>query len=140
MTLIPEHADFSFYFNLDIGVWKIRGIYLQGNDAARPVFESWFKPFNDMGAATITIRNTGGTDHIPFNEIGLPGFQFIQDDLDYMPRAHHTNMDVYERVIPADVMDSAVILASFVYNAAMRDEKIPRKELPKPESDVDDDD
>jgi hypothetical protein len=140
MNLKPEHADLSVYFNLDNGVGKIRGIYLQGNDAARPVFESWFKPFNDMGAVTVTIRNTSGTDHIPFNEIGLPGFQFIQDDLDYMPRAHHTNMDVYERVIPADVMDSAVILASFVYNAAMRDQKIPRKELPKPEADVDKDD
>jgi carboxypeptidase Q len=140
MNLKPEHADFSIYFNLDNGVGKIRGIYLQGNDAARPVFESWFKPFIDMGAGTITIRNTGGTDHISFNEIGLPGFQFVQDDLDYMPRAHHTNMDVYERVIPADVMDSAVIIASFVYNAAMRDEKMPRKELPKPDSNVGNDD
>jgi carboxypeptidase Q len=140
MNLKPEHADFSVYFNLDNGVGKIRGIHLQGNDAARPIFESWFMPFNDMGAATVTIRNTGGTDHIPFNEIGLPGFQFVQDDLDYMPRAHHTNMDVYERAIPGDVMQNVAILTSFVYNAAMRDEKIPRKELPKPEGDVGDED
>lgn len=139
MTLKPEHADFSVYFNMDNGVGKIRGIHLQDNDAVRPIFESWFKPFNDMGAETITIRNTGGTDHIPFNEIGLPGFQFIQDDLDYMPRAHHTNMDVYERVIPGDVMQSAAILASFVYNAAMREEKIPRKVMPKPDGVEDDD-
>jgi carboxypeptidase Q len=139
MVLKPEHTDLSVYFNLDNGVGKIRGIYLQGNDAARPIFESWFKPFHDMGAETVTIRNTGGTDHIPFNEIGLPGFQFIQDDLDYMPRAHHTNMDVYERVIPGDVMQSAAILASFVYNASMRDEKIPRKIMPKPDGVEDDD-
>ena len=129
MKLKPEYDLFSVYFNLDNGAGKIRGIYLQGNDAARPIFEAWLKPFNDMGAATITIRNTSGTDHIPFNEIGLPGFQFIQDEIDYMTRTHHTNMDVYEHVIPGDVMQASAIMASFVYHAAMREGKIPRKEL-----------
>lgn len=132
MKLKDAHEDFSVYFNLDNGAGKIRGIYLQGNDAARPIFESWFKPFHDMGASVVTIRNTSGTDHIPFNELGLPGFQFIQDPIDYMPRTHHTNMDVYEHVIPGDVMQASMIMATFVYHAAMRDERIPRKQLPEP--------
>jgi hypothetical protein len=132
MKLKEAHEDFSVYFNLDNGAGKIRGIYLQGNDAARPIFEAWFKPFHDMGASVVTIRNTSGTDHIPFNEIGLPGFQFIQDPIDYMPRTHHTNMDVYEHVIPGDVMQASVIMATFVYHAAMRDAKFPRKPLPEP--------
>jgi hypothetical protein len=132
MELKEAHKDFSVYFNLDNGAGKIRGIYLQGNDAARPIFESWFKPFHDMGAEVVTIRNTSGTDHIPFNELGLPGFQFIQDPIDYMPRTHHTNMDVYEHVIPGDVMQASIIMASFVYHAAMRNELFPRKQLPEP--------
>ena len=135
MKLKPAHKDFSVYFNLDNGAGKIRGIYLQDNDAARPIFEEWFKPFHDMGAETITIRNTSGTDHIPFNEIGLPGFQFIQDPIDYMTRTHHTNMDVYEHVIPGDVMQAAVIMASFVYNASMMNAQFPRKPLPEPQGD-----
>jgi Zn-dependent M28 family amino/carboxypeptidase len=132
MKLKDAHEDFSVYFNLDNGAGKIRGIYLQGNDAARPIFEAWFKPFHDMGANVVTIRNTSGTDHIPFNELGLPGFQFIQDPIDYMSRTHHTNMDVYEHVIPGDVMQASMIMATFVYHAAMRDAKIPRKPLPEP--------
>ncbi len=132
MELKDMHKDFSVYFNLDNGTGKIRGIYLQENDAVRPIFEAWLKPFNDMGANVVTIKNTTGTDHIPFNEIGLPGFQFIQDPIDYMPRTHHTNMDVYEHVIPGDAMQASVILASFAYHAAMRDAKIPRKPLPEP--------
>jgi hypothetical protein len=132
MELKDAHEDFSVYFNLDNGAGKIRGIYLQNNDAARPIFEAWLKPFNDMGANVVTIRNTSGTDHIPFNELGLPGFQFIQDPIDYMTRTHHTNMDVYEHVIPGDVMQASMIMATFVYHAAMRDEKIPRKPLPEP--------
>jgi hypothetical protein len=124
-----KHEDFSVYFNIDNGAGKIRGIYLQENDAARPIFEAWFKPFHDMGASVVTIRNTTGTDHIPFNEIGLPGFQFIQDPIDYMPRTHHTNMDVYEHIIPGDVMQTTIILATFIYHASMRDEKIPRKQV-----------
>jgi len=132
MELKDAHEDFSVYFNLDNGAGKIRGIYLQGNDATRPIFEAWFKPFHDMGASVVTIRNTSGTDHIPFNELGLPGFQFIQDPIDYMPRTHHTNMDVYEHVIPGDVMQASMIMATFVHHAAMRDAKIPRKPLPEP--------
>jgi Zn-dependent M28 family amino/carboxypeptidase len=132
MTLKEAHKDFSVYFNLDNGNGKIRGIYLQENDAARPIFEAWLKPFNDMDATVVSIQNTSGTDHIPFNEIGLPGFQFIQDPIDYMSRTHHTNMDVYEHIIAGDAMQSAVILATFVYHAAMRDKKIPRKTLPEP--------
>ena len=130
MQLKPEHENFSVYFNIDNGAGKIRGIYLQNDDAARPIFEAWLRPFHDLGATTVTIRETTGTDHIPFNEIGLPAFQFIQDELDYDTRTHHTNMDVYEHVLPGDVMQSSAIMASFVYHAAMRDEKIPRKPLP----------
>ncbi len=121
------HEKFSAYYNIDNGTGKIRGIYTQGNDAAKPIFEEWFKPFHDMGAETITIRNTGGTDHQAFDGVGLPGFQFIQDPIDYGTRTHHTNMDVYERLQEADLKQMAVIVASMVYHTAMRDEKIPRK-------------
>jgi Zn-dependent M28 family amino/carboxypeptidase len=130
MQLKPDHDNFSVYFNLDNGAGKIRGIYLQNNDSARPIFEAWLRPFHDLDATTVTIRETTGTDHIPFNEIGLPAFQFIQDELDYDTRTHHTNMDVYEHVLAGDVMQASAIMASFVYHAAMRDEKIPRKPLP----------
>jgi hypothetical protein len=132
MKLKPEHDKFSAYFNLDNGSGKIRGIYLQGNDAVRPIFEAYLKPFHDLGATTVTIRNTGGTDHLSFNAVGLPGFQFIQDPLDYRTRTHHTNMDVYDHVQKSDLMQASVIVASFVYHTAMRDEKLPRKPLPKP--------
>ncbi len=132
MELTPEHAKFSAYFNLDNGSGKIRGIYLQGNDAVRPIFEAYLKPFHDLGATTVTIRNTGGTDHLSFDAVGLPGFQFIQDPLDYFTRTHHTNMDVYDHAIKSDLMQASVIMASFVYHTAMRDAKIPRKPLPKP--------
>ncbi|MFQ5640857.1 MAG: M20/M25/M40 family metallo-hydrolase [bacterium] len=133
VSLTPEHDTFSAYFNLDNGSGKIRGIYLQNNDAVRPIFEAYLKPFHDLGAKTITIRNTGGTDHLSFNSIGLPGFQFIQDGLEYFSRTHHTNMDVYEHAVKSDLMQAAVIMASFVYHTAMRPEKLPRKALPKPE-------
>jgi len=132
MALKPEHAKLSAYFNLDNGAGKIRGIYLQGNDAVRPIFEAYLRPFHDLGAETVTIRNTGGTDHLSFDAVGLPGFQFIQDPLDYGTRTHHTNMDVYDRVIESDMIEAAVIMTSFVYHTAMRDEKLPRKPLPKP--------
>jgi hypothetical protein len=133
MQLKPEHAKFSAYFNLDNGTGKIRGVYLQGNDAVRPIFEAWLKPFHDLGASTLTIRNTGGTDHLSFDAVGLPGFQFIQDRIDYDTRTHHTNMDVYDHALHGDLIQASVIMASFVYHAAMRDEKLPRKPLPKPE-------
>ncbi len=130
MALKPEHEKVSAYYNLDNGAGKIRGIHLQGNDELRPVFESWFEPFHDLGATTVSIRNTGSTDHISFDEVGIPGFQFIQDPLDYGTRTHHTNMDTYERLNANDLMQASVIIASFVYNTAMRDEKLPRKPLP----------
>ena len=130
LVLKPEHDKFSVYFNLDNGTGKIRGVYLQGNEAARSVFRTWLEPFRDLGAATITISNTGGTDHQAFDGVGLPGFQFIQDEVEYGTRTHHSNMDVYERIQADDMKQASIIMAAFVYNAAMRDEKFPRKPLP----------
>ena len=132
MTLTNAHANFSAYFNMDNGVGRFRGIYCQSNDAVRPIFEAWLRPFHDMDATTVTVRNTGGTDHQSFDAVGLPGFQFIQDRIDYSTRTHHTNMDTYERAIASDLKQASVIMASFVYHAAMRDEKLPRKALPEP--------
>ena len=132
MALKPEHAKLAGYFNLDNGTGKIRGIYLQGNDMVRPIFEQWLAPFRDEGASTVTIRNTGGTDHESFDGVGLPGFQFIQDPLDYMSRTHHSNLDTYDRLQPADLMQASAILAAFVYQAAVRPERLPRKPLPSP--------
>ncbi len=129
----PEGEKFSVYFNDDNGAGKFRGIYLQGNEACRTIFRSWLKPFNDLGASTITVANTGGTDHQAFDGYGLPGFQFIQDELDYGSRVHHATMDVYDRCPPEDMKQAATIMAAFAYNAAMRDEKIPPKPLlPQP--------
>jgi hypothetical protein len=132
MNLKPEQARLAVYLNVDNGSGKIRGIHLQGNDMARPVFEAWFAPFKDLGADTISIRDTGGTDHLAFDAVGLPGFQFIQDPLDYGSRTHHSDMDVYDHVEPGDLMQAAAIVASFAYNAATRSELMPRKPLPKP--------
>ena len=130
LTVKPEHDKFSVYFNLDNGTGKIRGVYLQGNEAARSVFRAWLAPFADLGASTITIRNTGGTDHQAFDGVGLPGFQFIQDEVEYDARTHHSNMDVYDRMQADDMKQAATIMAAFVYNAAMRDERFPRKPMP----------
>jgi carboxypeptidase Q len=132
MTLKPEHATLAAYFNLDNGSGRIRGVNLQGNEAVRPIFDLWLQPFHYLGAATLTTLNTGGTDHMPFDALGLPGFQFIQDPLNYESRTHHSNLDVYEEAIPDDLKQAAVIMASFVYHAAMRDAMLPRKPLPKP--------
>ena len=135
MKLKPEHSKFSGYFNIDNGTGRIRGIYLQGNDAVRPIFEKWFEPFKDMiDNTTITIRNTGGTDHLSFDGVGLPGFQFIQDPIEYSTRTHHTNMDTYERLVEEDLRQMSVIVAAFVYHTAMRDQKLPRKPLPEARS------
>jgi hypothetical protein len=133
MKLKPAHATFSSYFNVDNGTGAIRGIYLQGNEAAAPVFEAWMRPFNNIGMTTITIRDTGGTDHQSFDRVGLPGFQFIQDGVEYNTRTHHSNMDVYERIQEEDMRKNAVIVAAFVYHAANREEKLPRKPLPAPQ-------
>jgi carboxypeptidase Q len=133
MQVKPEHAAVSAYFNLDNGSGKIRGVYLQNNDAARPIFESWLAPFRDLGVTTITIRDTTGTDHLSFDAVGLPGFQFIQDPLEYSSRTHHSNMDVYDHAQSVDLMQAAAVLASVIYHAANRPEKMPRKPLPEPQ-------
>ena len=132
MKLTDQHAKLSGYFNLDNGSGKIRGVYLQGNDAMRPIFAQWFEPWNDMGAHTISIRNTSGTDHQSFDAVGLPGFQYIQDPLDYSTVSHHSDMDVYEHAIQPDLMQASAIIASMVYQAANRPDMLPRKPLPKP--------
>ena len=118
---------FSGYFNIDNGTGKIRGIYLQGNEACGPIFSSWLAPFKDLGASTVTISTTGGTDHQSFDGIGLPGFQFIQDPIEYNTRTHHSNMDVYDHLIEDDLKQIATIVAAFAYNTAQRDAKLPRK-------------
>jgi carboxypeptidase Q len=129
----PEQKLISAYFNVDNGSGKIRGIYTQGNAAVAPIFAQWIAPLKDLGVTTITMRNTGGTDHLSFDAVGIPGFQFIQDMLDYGQRTHHSNADVYERLQPADLKQIATVEAIFVYNAAMRDQMMPRKPLPQPD-------
>jgi len=123
----PEYDRLSAYFNFDNGSGKIRGVYAQGNFEAIPIFEEWLRPFHDLGAEAVTARNTGGTDHLSFDGVGLPGFQFIQDELEYGALTHHSNMDVLDHVSRGDLMQAATIMAWFVYNAAMRDERLPRK-------------
>jgi carboxypeptidase Q len=133
LALKPEQKLVSAYFNVDNGTGRARGIYTQGNAAVDHIFEQWIAPLRDLGVTTITNRNTGGTDHLSFDAVGIPGFQFIQDPMDYETRTHHSNMDTYERLQPADLKQLAVVEAIFVYNAAMRDQMIPRKPLPHPE-------
>ena len=125
-----EYDKLSAYYNLDNGTGKIRGIYLQGNEAVRPIFRQWLQRFRDLQASTITASNTGGTDHLSFDEIGLPGFQFIQDEIEYDSRTHHSNQDVFDRIQAEDMKQAATIIAAFLYNTAMLDEKLPRKKLP----------
>jgi hypothetical protein len=122
-----DYGRLAAYFNVDNGGGKIRGVYAQENMAVTPIFEAWLKPFNDVGATTVTQRGTGGTDHLSFDRIGLPGFQFVQDGLDYNTNVHHTDMDVYDHIVPEDLKQASAIVASFAYNAAMRQEKLPRK-------------
>jgi carboxypeptidase Q len=132
MALKPEHGKMSVYFNVDNGTGQIRGVYTQANEGSRPVLQAWMEPLKDFGMTTLSPAGTGGTDHTNFDAVGLPGFQFIQDDIEYDTRTHHSNMDVYERLQSKDMMQNAVIVASFVYNAATRDELFPRKPLPAP--------
>ena len=134
VKLKPEADKFSVYFNDDNGTGKFRGIYMEGNEAARPIFRKWFEPFAGWGASTLTLASTGSTDHEPFKAIGLPGFQFIQDGIEYFTRSWHSSNDFYDRVLPEDMKQSAVMMATLAYNAAMRDEKFPRKPLPQPQS------
>ena len=133
MNLKPDQKNVSVYFNMDNGSGKIRGIFLQNNEKVADIFKAWFEPFTDMGATGITKSNTGSTDHLSFDAVGIPGFQFIQDPLEYLTRTHHSNMDVYDHLSIDDLKQAAVIVAAFVYNSAMRDEMIPRKPLPKAE-------
>jgi hypothetical protein len=132
MILKPAHGKVAAYFNVDNGTGAIRGVYLQGNEAVGPIFDAWMKPFNNLGMTTLTIRDTGGTDHQSFDRVGLPGFQFIQDEVEYGTRTHHSTMDTYERIQEEDMRKNAVIVAAFAYHAANRDEKLPRKPLPAP--------
>jgi hypothetical protein len=125
-----DYDKLSAYFNLDNGTGKIRGVYLQGNEGVRGIFRQWLAPFRDMGASTLSISNTGGTDHLAFDGIGLPGFQFIQDEIEYDTRTHHSNQDVFDRIQAEDMKQAATIMAAFVYQTAMRDEKLPRKPAP----------
>jgi hypothetical protein len=133
MTLKPEYGKLAAYFNYDNGTGKIRGIYLQENAAAKPIFEAWMEAVKDLGATRVTFRNTGGTDHQSFDAVGLPGFQFIQDPIEYegsFAATHHTTMDTYDRLQREDLMQASVVIATFAYAAAMRDEMLPRKPQP----------
>jgi carboxypeptidase Q len=132
ITVKPEQAKVSVYFNVDNGTGKIRGIYTQENSAVAPIFDAWMKPFHDLGMDTLSTRNTGGTDHLSFDAVGIPGFQFIQDPIEYDTRTHHSNMDVYDRLQPDDLKQMAVVVASFVYMAAQRDQMFPRKPIEPP--------
>jgi Zn-dependent M28 family amino/carboxypeptidase len=132
LEMKPDYAKFAGYFNIDNGTGAIRGVYLQGNDAVAPIFRDWMEPFRSLGMAHLTIRNTGGTDHQSFDRVGLPGFQFIQDEVEYDTMTHHTNLDSYERLQPNDMMKNATIAAAFAYLTANREEKLPRNPLPVP--------
>jgi Zn-dependent M28 family amino/carboxypeptidase len=132
MKLKPEHAKLAGYFNMDNGTGQYRGVYLQGNETVAPIFRAWMAPFANIGMTHLTIRNTGGTDHLAYNAVGLPGFQFIQDPVQYSSRTHHSNLDVYDQLIASDLMKNAVITAAFVYHTANREQALPRKPLPKP--------
>ena len=129
LVKMPEYDKLAGYFNLDNGTGKIRGVYLQGNESISSLFRQWLAPFRDLGAETLSLSNTGGTDHLSFDGIGLPGFQFIQDEIEYDSRTHHSNMDVFDRVQADDMKQAATIMAAFVYNTAMRDEKLPKKPM-----------
>jgi Zn-dependent M28 family amino/carboxypeptidase len=127
-----EHGTLSAYFNLDNGSGKVRGVYVQDNDQALPIFEAWIAPLKDLGLTTWTLRNTGSTDHISFDAVGLPGFQFIQDPLEYGTRTYHSNMDVYDHLQSGDLEQASAVMAWFVYNTATRADMIPRNPMPKP--------
>jgi len=135
IAIKPEHAKLDAYFNADNGTGKFQGIFAEGNSGAASIFQQWVAPIEDLGFTTITLRNTGSTDHVPFVQVGLPGFQFIQDPRDYATRSHHTNQDLYERLSEPDLKQAAVIMAIFVYNTAQREAMLPRNPLPHPELD-----
>jgi len=130
ITRGPEYDKLSAYYNLDNGTGRIRGVYLQSNEAVRPIFRRWLQPFRDLDASTLSASDTDGTDHLSFEAIGLPGFQFIQDEIEYDTRTHHSNQDVFDRIQAGDMKQAATIMAAFIYNTAMLDEKLPRKKNP----------
>jgi carboxypeptidase Q len=132
MELKPDYENLSAYFNLDNGTGRVRGIWLEGNLGVKPVFEQWIEPLRDLGVTTIGPREVRGTDHGSFDAVGLPGFQFMQDRVEYRARTHHSNMDVVDRVQVEDMLVTATVAAVFAYNAAMRDERLPREAMPKP--------
>jgi Zn-dependent M28 family amino/carboxypeptidase len=132
MKPLRDYDRISAYYNLDNGSGKIRGIHLQNNEALRPIFKQWLEPFKDLEATTVSIKNSGYTDNESFDLVGIPGFQFIQDELNYETRAHHTNADTYDQLSEDDMKQASTIIASLVYNTANRKEKLPRKPTPKP--------
>ena len=125
----PDQSKISAYYNLDNGTGRIRGVYMQGNDQLRPIFREWLEPFEDLGASTLTLQNTGGTDHLSFHNVGIPGFQFIQDNVAYWSRTHHSNMDNWDHLVEDDLKQAATIIASFVWNTSQRDEMMPRRKM-----------
>lgn len=129
LVKLPDYDKVAGYFNLDNGTGKIRGVYLQGNEGTANLFRQWLSPFRDLGAETLSLSNTGGTDHLAFDAIGLPGFQFIQDEIEYDTRTHHSNMDVFDRIQADDMKQASTIMAAFIYQTAMRDEKLPKKPM-----------
>jgi hypothetical protein len=131
ITPLESHGLHSAYFNLDNGVGRIRGIMTQENAGVRPIFEAWLEPVHDLGATTVALAPTDQTDHIPFDWVGIPAFQFIQDGLDYTSRTHHSNLDTVDHLQREDMVQSAVVLATFLWHAANRDEMLPRKPLPQ---------
>jgi hypothetical protein len=132
----PEQEKISGYYNLDNGTGKIRGVYLQGNGAVAPIFRAWLEPFKDLDASTLSLSNTGGTDHQTFDAVNIPGFQFIQEPMAYFSRTHHSNMDNLDHLVEADLAQAATIIASFVFHTAMRDEMLPRKPLMEEETEA----
>lgn len=126
----PAHSKVSAYLNLDNGGGKIRGIHLEENAAARPVFEACLAPLRDLGVTTVSLNTTGGTDHGSFDDVGIPGFNFIQDPMDYFPQTHHTNLDTYDHLYSDDMRQAAVVVAATLVHVANRDEMIPRKTRP----------
>jgi hypothetical protein len=133
LTTTKEWETLDAYYNLDNGTGKVRGVYTQGNFAIGPIFAQWIAPLKDLGVTTITNRNTGGTDHLSFDAVGLPGFQYIQDDMDYETRTHHSDMDTYDRLHEADLEQAAIVEAIFLWNTSQREAMMPRKPFPHPE-------
>ena len=130
-----EWETLDAYYNLDNGTGKVRGVYTQENYGIGPIFAQWIAPLKDLGVTTISYRNTGGTDHLSYDAVGLPGFQFIQDEMDYETRTHHSDMDTYDRLHAFDLEQAAVVEAIFLYNTSQREEMMPRKPFPHPELD-----